>query len=59
MEITDITFTVRWSDEDNWWVATCDLFPSLRFLSEQADGAFNQILSLVEEEIRLTNLEGE
>lgn len=37
---------VRWSEEDQQWVGTCDEYPSLSYLADTADKAGDGISEL-------------
>jgi len=37
---------VRWSEEDQQWVGTCDEYPSLSYLADTADKAVDGISEL-------------
>ena len=41
------TYRVTWSDEDNEYIGLCAEFPSLSWLDESQDGAFQGIRSLI------------
>ena len=44
----DEAYRVRWSREDQGWVATCDAYPSLSYVSETGPGtALNGLLDIV------------
>ena len=40
-------FHVRWSPENDEWVATCDQFPSLSWLEESPSAALDGLLTLL------------
>ena len=46
--LTDCTFTIRWSAEDDEWVGTCKEFPSLSYLAPTAGGAADGIFEVVD-----------
>lgn len=50
-DLTPYTFRVHWSAEDTEWVATCDQFTSLSCLADHPEGAFEGLLTLVEDAI--------
>lgn len=42
-------YSVVFSDEDNEWVATCDLFPSLSWLDSDPVDALEQLCNLIDD----------
>lgn len=44
-------YSVVFSDEDNEWVATCDLFPSLSWLDSDPVEALEQLCNLIDDVI--------
>ena len=43
----DIVYAIRWSEEDQEWVATCDKFPSLSWLAGSPTAALVRLVKMV------------
>jgi hypothetical protein len=52
MKLKDCEFLVRWSKEDEEWVATCNKFPSLRRVSPYAREALQGMMGQALESIQ-------
>lgn len=46
------TYVVRWSQEDQAWVATVDQMPSLSWLDNEPGKAVQRIYNLIRREVR-------
>ncbi len=52
MRVEDIQFWVHWSEDDQDWVAVCNAFRSLSWLSEAPERALSGLIILIDDIIR-------
>lgn len=47
---TQNTFTIRWSRQDNEWVATSNMYPSLSHLDDNPQAALHGLIGIIRAE---------